>query len=125
MDRSPNLRARHLVLIFWILFAFFYFWLSYDYIRVDRNDHAFSDYLRFVVQIAGTEYRPAKEIRALILVRAEELGLPVQGDQIMIAGGGNALKVAVDYAVDIQIPIFDRGIYTKRYLHEVNYQTPK
>jgi hypothetical protein len=125
MDKSSNLRTRRLVLIFWILFAFFYFWLSYDYIRVDRNDRALSDYLRFVVQVAGTEYRPTKEIKSLILLRAEELDLPVQGDQIMIAGDGHALKVAVDYAVDIQIPVFERGIYTKRYQHEVSYQTPR
>ena len=122
MDKLPNSQARRLVLLFWVLVGFFYFWLSYDYIQVNMNDDDFGEYLQYVVQIAGDEFRPAQEIRALILVKADELSLPVQGDQITIRGSGKTLNVGVDYSVDIQIPVFDRGIYTKQFEHNIEYR---
>jgi hypothetical protein len=125
MDKVAKPQARRLVLLVWVLVAFFYFWLSYDYIRVSMNDDEFADYLQYVVRIAGDEYRPAKEVRALVLVKAEELGLPVRGDQITIMGGGQALNIDVGYAVDIHIPIFERGIYTKEFRHQVSYKPPR
>ena|ERR1700733_14598468 len=118
--RSAN--VKRIVLLLWILVAIFYFYLSYDYIRATMNDKQFDDYLQYVVRIAGDDHRPAKEVRALILVRAEELALPVRGEQITILGGGESLSVAVDYDVDIEIPLLQRLIYTKKFEHKVAYQ---
>src|SRR5207237_1924824 len=98
MAASPHLKR--LVFLVWLLVAFFYFYLSYNYIRASMADRRFADYLQYVVQIAATDNRPSKEIRALILVKAQELSLPIRGEQITILGGGQALNVRVDYDVD-------------------------
>ena len=95
---------------------------SIDFIRVTMNDKTFVDYLQYVVQIAGNEQRPAKEIRALILVKAEELSLPVRGDEITVLGGGDSLNITVHYDVDIEIPLVQREIYTKTFEHKITYQ---
>ena len=118
-SRAPSKRV---VLLLWIVVAFFYFYLSYDYIRATSNDRLFADYLQYVVQIAGSENRPAKEIRALILVKADELSLPVRGDQIMIRGGGDSLNVALNYQMDIDVPLFERTIYSKEFEHKVRFK---
>ena len=117
--------VKRLVFLVWLLVAFFYFYLSWDYIRANMNDKVFGDYLQHVVQIAGPEYRPTKEIRALILVKAEELSLPVRGEQITILGGGDSLNVSVGYDVNIEIPLIQRQIYTKRFEHFVKYKPPR
>lgn len=122
MATGGRAHAKRLVLLLWVLVAFFYFYLSYNYIKVTTNDRQFEDYLQYVVQIAGNDHRPAKEIRALLLVKAEELGLPVQGEEITILGGGESLNVAVDYNVDIEIPLLQRQVYTKHFEHKVHYQ---
>src|ERR1051326_990675 len=96
--------TKRLVLLLWVLVAIFYFYLSYDYIRVTMSDRQFTDYMQYVVQIAGNEQRPAKEIRELLLVKAEELALPVPGSGITVLGGGDSLNVGVNYDVDIDIP---------------------
>jgi len=111
-----------MVVIVWLLVAVFYFNLSYDYIRVKTHDEKFGEYLQYVVQVAGTEHRPSKEIRALLLVKAEELNLPIRGEQIIIGGSGKGLHVAVGYEVDIQIPIFDRGLYRKQFEHTAEFK---
>jgi len=113
---------KRLVLVFWVLVAFFYFYLSYDYIRASMNDKKFADYVKYVVQIAGTEQRPNKEIRALILVKAEELKVPIRGDDITILGSGDTLNVTLNYQVDIDVPLFERTIYSKAFHHRVQYK---
>ncbi len=122
MATFAGARGKRIVLLVWVLVAFFYFYLSYDYVRVSSSDRQFEDYLQYVVQIAAVEHRPSKEIRALLLVKAEELSLPVHGEQIAILGTGNSLNVTVDYDVDIDIPVLQREIYTKHFEHKVKYQ---
>ena len=116
--------VKRLVFLVWLLVAFFYFYLSWDYIRANMNDKAFGDYLQYVVQISAPEYRPTKEIRALILVKADELSIPIRGEQITILGGGDSLNVSVGYDVNIEIPLIQRQIYTKRFEHFVKYHPP-
>ena len=41
--RASN--AKRLVLLLWLLVAFFYFYLSYNYIIVTMNDRQFNEYL--------------------------------------------------------------------------------
>ena len=115
--------AKRLVLLTWVLVGFFYFYLSWGYIRVTMDDQQFADYLQYVVNVAGSEERPAKEIRALILVRAEQLSLPVRGEQITILGGGRTLNVRVNYQVDIDIPVIQSTVYTKEFNHFAQYKT--
>jgi hypothetical protein len=117
-----NSRARWMVLGVWILVAIFYFQLSYDFVRVTSHDQKFSEYLQYVVQVAAAEHRPSKEIRALLLVKAEELNLPIRGDQIQIAGSGAQLHVSVGYDVDIDIPILERGLYRQNFQHTAQYK---
>ncbi len=122
MGTAPN--RKRLVLWLWLLVAIFYFYLSYDYIRATMNDRQFADYLQYVVEIAGPENRPVKEVRALVLVKADELGIPIRGEQIAITGGGDSLNIRVSYDVQIEIPLLQRQIYTKRFDHSVKYKQP-
>ena len=121
MGDSPQYRTRRLVLLLWLLVLVFYFYLSYDYIRASSNDRQFGSYLDYVVQLAGAEHRPAKETRALILVKAEELGLPIRGDEIQINGEGQTLKISLSYEVDIDFPGLQRVFYHKIFTHAVAY----
>src|SRR5262245_54356337 len=108
---SSGSYTKRLVLLIWLLVGFFYFFLSWGYIRVTMDDQRVSEYLQYVVNIAATEERPAKEIRALLLVKAEQLNLPIRGDQILIAGMGSTLNVRVSYTVDIDIPVVQSTVY--------------
>src|SRR5689334_12144781 len=120
--KAPNVRARWMVLGVWILVAIVYFNISYDYIRVTSRDQRFAEYLQYVVQVAVNEHRPTKEIRTLLLVKAEELNLPIREQQIIIGGSGHGLRVSVDYDVDIDIPVFERGVYRKLFSHTAEYK---
>jgi hypothetical protein len=121
MAESPRLHTRRLVLLAWILVIVVYVYLSYDYIRVRLDDNQLTTYLDYVVQEAGNANRPAKEVRALILVKAEELNLPLNGNQILISGERQTLKVSLSYGVDIHMPGLQRVIYHQAFAHEASY----
>jgi len=121
MGQPPRLRQRRLVLLVWVLLAIFYFYLSYDYIHVSMNDRAFDEYIDHAVQLAADQRRNSNEVRTLILVKAEELGIRIRGDQILIIGAGQTLNVKLDYTADIELPLFERVIYTKQFHHDLSY----
>jgi hypothetical protein len=125
MGDSPRLRTRRLVLLAWILVIAVYFYLSYDYIRVRMNDGDLQTYVDYVVQLAGNENRQAKEVRALILVKADELGLPIRGEQIQISGERQNMKVSISYGVDIVMPGLHRVLYHKTFDHVSAYHAPR
>jgi hypothetical protein len=122
---SSILNRKRLVLLFWLLIAVFYFYLSFDYIRVAMNNDKLGEYVHYVVQLAGNERRTPREIKALLMVKADELGVPLTSEQIRIQGSGQNLKIAVNYDVDIQVPILRSGVYQKHYEHQVSYRLPR
>ena len=124
MSMAQKSYRGRLVLVVWLMVALLYFYLSYDYIRITMKDDEFSEYLNYVVGVAGPQHRPVKEVRQLILVKADELGLPVRGDHITVRASGETLMISVVYDVDIRLPIVARGIYQKLFQHKVEYKRP-
>jgi hypothetical protein len=116
-----QLRKRRLTLLLWIVVIILYVYLSYDYIHVRTSDGQLGSYLDYVVQEAGNSNRPPKEVRDLILVKAEELSLPLRGDQIKISGERQNMQVSLSYDVDIQFPFLQRVIYHKIFDHQASY----
>src|SRR4051812_45062205 len=121
MGQPVRPQRRRLVLLVWVLLALFYFYLSYDYIRVSMSDRNLGEYIDHAVQLAADQHRTSKELRSLILVKAEELGIAIRGDQIVIVGAGTTLNVKLDYQKDIEIPVVERVIYRKDFHHDVSY----
>jgi|SRR5262245_18415382 len=125
MTIGRSSKTQRLTLLLWALVASFYFYLSYDYIRVSSNDRQFGEYMHYIVQLAGTDGRSAKDIRELLMSKAEQLALPVRPDQIVVRGQRNTLNIAVNYDVDIDIPVIQREVYKKKFEHDVKYQVPR
>jgi cell division septal protein FtsQ len=123
MVQARQVNAK-VALFIWALAAFFFFYLSYNYVQVTMHDKQFVDYLQFVVQLAGTENRSAKDIKELLLVKADQLSLPVSNEQIAIKGVGQNLNVIVKYDVDIDFPLTQRQIYTKAFAHDIKFISP-
>jgi len=126
MTDDPKKKNKKLiVLLFWVMAAFYYFYVSYDYIKTEMNDDRMAAYIHYVVQIAASEARTPKEIRALLLVKADELKIPLEPQDIKVVGAGASLKVSVAYDVNIDIPIFQYGFYAKHYEHTISYKQPR
>jgi len=115
-----RLGLKRLVLVVWVLIAIVYGYFSYGYIRVDMRDREFQDRLQHLVQLAGAENRPLKDVRTVILGHAKQLGLPVNTENIVIKGAGQSLNVVVEYEVGINVPVIRRNLY-RHYVHNVDF----
>jgi hypothetical protein len=121
-EKSNKTRFRLIVLSLWIVLAAFYFSLAYDYIVASNRDKEFNEYLSYIVEVCGDDRRPTKEVRTLVLSRAEELRIGLRGDQVAVSGFGQTLKISVSYMVDINMPFFGQSIYRKVFQHETAYR---
>jgi hypothetical protein len=125
MSIGRSSSRQRLTLLLWVLVVSFYFYLSYNYIRVTSNDREFGDYMHYIVQLAGNDGRSPKEVRELLLAKAEQLSLPVRAEQIVVRGQRNTLNIAVNYDMDIDIPVIQRGVSKKKFEHDVKFQIPR
>jgi len=116
-------RASHaqlyVAMFLWMFLGFLYVFLIGECLTVSNRDKLFTEYIDHVIQVAANEQRPAKEVRALILIKAGDLFLPVQEDEIQITGKGLALRAAVHYKVDISLPIVNQPVYRMRFDHDL------
>ena len=109
---------RYVAMFLWMFLGFLYVFLISQWLTVSNRDRLFTEYIDHVIQVAANEQRPAKEVRTLILIKAEDLFLPVQEDEIQITGKGLALRAAVHYKVDISLPIVNQPVYRMRFDHD-------
>lgn len=121
-EKASKTRVRLIVLTLWILLAAFYFSLAYDYVIASNKDKELNTYLQYIVVVCGDDHRPNKEVRTLVLTRAEELMISLRGDQVAVSGNGQSLKISVSYMVDINMPILGQSIYRKVFQHETAYR---
>ena len=112
--------SQHYVAMFaWLFLGFMYVSLISQWFTVSRRDQMFAAYADSVIQVAANEQSPAKDVRALVLIKAEDLSLPVQGNDVQITGKGKTLRAAVHYRAVISMPILNQPVYRMRFDHDL------
>ncbi len=110
---------RYIAMFLWIFLSFLHVSLISQWLTISRRDRMFTEYMDQVMDFAANEQRPAREVRALLLIKAEDLSLPVHGDEIDIIAYGQMLKGAVHYKTDITMPIVNQSVYRIRFDHDL------
>jgi hypothetical protein len=103
----------------WTVIAVMYFSMFQQWVSVTMNDRAFAEYMEDVTRMAATEQRPAKDVRDLLLIRAEQLELPINNYQIAVRGHGDDLKGTVHYDAEITVPFLNQKVYEISFKHDV------
>jgi hypothetical protein len=114
-----SLSRRYIAMSLWIFLGFLHVSLISQWLTVSRRDKVFTDYINYVMHVAANERRSAREVRALLLIKAEDLSLPVQGDGVDVTDNGQMLKAAVRYKADITMPIVNQSVYRMRFDHDL------
>jgi hypothetical protein len=113
-----NQKQHYFAMLLWTFLCFLYVSLMSQWLTVNSRDQVLTEYIDHVIDIAANEHRTPKEVRALILIKAGDLSLPVQGDGIQINGNGQTLRAAVQYQADIRMPIVNLPVYRMRFQHD-------
>jgi hypothetical protein len=115
MRHSP----RYVTAGFWVLIAVVYFSMFGQWVSFTMNDRAFAEYVEDVSRLAATEHRPAKDVRDLLRIRAEQLDLPITESQIEVIGQGEKIKGTVQYDAEITVPFLNQKVYELSFKHDV------
>ena len=111
--------SKRLFLAAWVLAGFIYFIVAGAWVKLSTSDKAFNQYLVYVIDIAAVQRRPAKEVRSMLMAKAESMNIPLEEDEIRITHDGAALRATVEYQADLHIPIIDRSVYRVKFTHDV------
>src|ERR1051325_7694984 len=119
VDAEIKSRGQHyFATLLWMFLGFVFVSLFSQWFTNNSRDAVLTQYIDHVIQNAANEHHSAKEVRALILIKAGDLLLPVQGDGIQINGNGQTLRAAVKYEADIRMPIVNQSVYRIRFQHD-------
>src|SRR4051812_17349392 len=115
-DGSP---LRYVALALWVLLAAVFFSLAWQWIALTSSDKQLTEYTAMVIQRAFLQRRTAADIRALVLVKAEALSIPLAPEQIRFTEEGPSQQTIITYAGEIRLPLLNHVLYRKEFNHSL------
>jgi hypothetical protein len=119
VSTQPSPARRYIALCLWLLVILTFFSLAKQWIVLTSSDKEFTEYVESVLRRAAIDRRSAKEIRTLLLVKAEQLSIPVADERIDITGQGQTLGTVIAYDREIEIPLLGGGLYRMEFRHSL------
>jgi len=116
---QPSPARRYIALCLWLVVILTFFSLAKQWIVLTSSDKEFTEYVESVLRRAAIDHRSAKEIRTLLLVKAEQLSIPVEGEHIDITGQGQTLGTVIAYDRELEIPLLGGGLYRMEFRHSL------
>jgi hypothetical protein len=126
MTRSESTQTsparRYVTLCLWLVVVLMFFSLAKQWIVLTSSDKEFTEYVESVLRRAAIDHRPAKEIRTLLLVKAEQLSIPVSEERIDVTGQGHTLGTVIAYDREIKVPMLGGPLYRMEFRHNLSYE---
>jgi hypothetical protein len=110
---------RTVAILTWTFLSFLYISLVSQWLVISMRDKSFTHYIDQSIQIAATEDHPGRDVRAQLLMKAEDLTLPIHADGIDVTGIGKTLKATIHYQADISMPIVNQPVYRMSFKHDL------
>ena len=92
-----------------LLFAVLVF-VGFHYVPIYVHVFQFDDFVRQQVKFAGSSKRSIATVTENILFKAEELGLPVEDDNIKVTRDGPFFTVDLSYKVPVDLRIYQHEL---------------
>jgi len=119
---QPSPARRYVTLCLWLVVVLMFFSLAKQWIVLTSSDKEFTEYVESVLRRAAIDHRPAKEIRTLLLVKAEQLSIPVSEERIGVTGQGQTLGTVIAYDREIKVPMLGGPLYRMEFRHNLSYE---
>jgi hypothetical protein len=115
----------YIALCWWLVVAFVFLSLGKQWVVFTSADKQLTEYADNLERQAALQHRPAKDIRTLVMMKAEQLSIPAQDDQITVTGQGETLRTIIAYDAEIRIPVVDRVLYRMEFNHNLGLPAPR
>lgn len=102
--RDRQLGRGRLRLLITLLITLVLIILAVRLVPVYVKKFEFNEAVREEAKFAAVRDVPPSEVRLRLFRKAQELGLPIQAQQILITPSGQGIHISVSYTVPVQLP---------------------
>ena len=117
--------SRYIALCVWLFVAGLFFSLAKQWIEFSSSDKQLTEYAQGILQRAALDNRSATDLQSLLLLRAEELSIPVQRQQIQVTRQGESARAVIGYDAEIKVPLVQRVAYRMEFRHNLSNHPPR
>ena len=110
---------RYVALCLWVIVAVMFFSLASQWVLRSSYDRQFTEDVQGVLQRSATENRSPKDVRSLILIKADQLSIPLQFERVNVQREGDNLRAVIDYDAEIRIPVIGNVVYRMQFNHDL------
>jgi cell division protein FtsL len=104
--RAREKGAGHTKAIIWTMILVAFIYVAAVTLPVLVNEYQFQDTLQEIARFASVNRRTNDQVQKAVLEEAQKEDLPVQAEDIKVAGAGGNVHINVDYSVTIDLKVY-------------------
>ena len=106
VKRNGEKGAGHMKAIVWTLILAAFIYVTAMTIPVLINEYQFQDSLDEIARFSSVGHKTNTEVQKAVLDEAQKEDLPIQAEDIKVAGAGGNIHINVDYSVTVDLKVY-------------------
>jgi hypothetical protein len=106
VKRNGEKGAGHMKAIIWTLILAAFIYVTAMTIPVLINEYQFQDSLDEIARFSSVGHKTNSEVQKAVLEEAQKEDLPIQAEDIKVAGAGGNIHINVDYSVTVDLKVY-------------------
>jgi Domain of unknown function (DUF4845) len=104
--RNGQKGAGHTKAIIWTMILAAFIYVTAMTVPVLINEYQFQDSLDEIARFSSVGHKSSNEVQKAVLDEAQKEDLPIQAEDIKVAGAGGNIHINVDYSVTIDLKVY-------------------
>jgi|SRR5665213_183830 len=105
-NRNAESGAGHMKAIVWTLVLASFIYITAMTMPVLINEYQFQDSLDEIARFSSVGHKSNADVQKAVLEEAQKEDLPIQADDIKVAGTGGNVHINVDYSVTVDLKVY-------------------
>lgn len=106
VKRNGEKGASHMKAIVWTMILVAFIYVTAMTIPVLINEYQFQDSLDEIARFSSVGHKTNPEVQKAVLEEAQKEDLPIQAEDIKVAGAGGNIHINVDYSVTVDLKVY-------------------
>ncbi len=106
VKRNGEKGAGHMKAIVWTLILAAFIYVTAMTIPVLINEYQFQDSLDEIARFSSVGHKSNTDVQKAVLEEAQKEDLPIQAEDIKVAGTGGNIHINVDYSVTVDLKVY-------------------
>lgn len=106
LKRNGEKGAGHMKAIIWTMILVAFIYVTAMTMPILINEYQFQDSLQEIARFSSIGHKSNIEVQKAVLEEAQKEDLPIQADDIKVAGASGNVHINVDYSVTVDLKVY-------------------